>query len=188
MSLDLEAFQKSLNQEAVLEKNGKELLRFAVLLVLSVGVVVVLFSYIIGIVVISGNSMYPELKNGDIAVYNRLRRSDVHEYIQGEIVIIHDPVTQLNYIKRVIANAGDVVTLAPDGMVLVNGVSLDEPYVGQLKTTRQDLAFPYIVPPNGVFVLGDNRPVSKDSRNSAIGMVLFEQIKGELLFSIRPFM
>lgn len=183
MPLDLKAIKKSISQEKSVQEKGKDIFHFFVCCVIFVTGLVLLFCFVLGVVRISGSSMYPEVKGGDIVIYNRLnQRCD-----NGDIVIIRDEVTQTLYIKRVIAGAGAVVNLTLYGSVTVNGVLMDEAYVGQLKTTAQDLAFPQTVPPGCVFVLGDNRPVSKDSRNSAIGMIPTDEIRGTLLLSMRVF-
>ncbi|GFN33886.1 signal peptidase I [Paenibacillus xylaniclasticus] len=101
---------------------------------------------------------------------------------RGQIVIIKDKAEQRNLVKRVIALPGETVEFR-DGFVYVNGNKLDEPYVkGQ--SFPNGLVTPYTVPSNHVFVMGDNRERSEDSR--AFGAVPYSDIEGRVLFRIWP--
>jgi signal peptidase I len=79
------------------------------------------------------------------------------------------------------------VDISDDGTVIVNGKELDEPYVSEKSLGECDLTLPYQVPDERVFVLGDHRSVSVDSRSSQIGCVADEQIVGKLIFRVWPF-
>ena len=89
-------------------------------------------------------------------------------------------------IKRYIAGPGDWVDIGEDGTVYVNGESLDEPYLANKAFGECNLELPYQVPESRIFVMGDNRSVSVDSRNTAVGCVAEEQIVGKVLLRIWP--
>ena len=129
---------------------------------------------------VSGSSMGDTLASGDIVV--TMRTEDVH---RGDLVVFSIGNGKL-LIKRVVAEAGDEIDILEDGTVTVNGEALDEPYVMNKTRGEYDIDLPYVVPEGRVFVLGDNRSVSVDSRNSAIGCVAGEQIIGKAAFKIWP--
>ena len=88
--------------------------------------------------------------------------------------------------KRVIANSGDWVDIDLDGNVYVNNKLIDEPYLDEKSYGEPNIDFPYQVPDERVFVLGDTRSVSVDSRHTSIGCVTSEQIVGKIVFRIWP--
>ena len=89
-------------------------------------------------------------------------------------------------VKRVIAEAGDWVNIAEDGTVSVNDEKLDEPYITDKAFGDTNIEFPYQVPEAKIFVMGDNRSTSMDSRNSVVGCIAEEQIVGKLVFRLWP--
>ena len=90
-------------------------------------------------------------------------------------------------IKRVIGIPGDWIEMDMDGTVYLNGEKLDEPYAEQLSVGECDLEFPFQVPQEQYFVLGDMRESSIDSRNTLIGCVEYDQVVGKVFFRIWPF-
>ena len=90
-------------------------------------------------------------------------------------------------VKRVIANTGDWVDIDEDGYVYVNGEKLDEPYLEDRAFGETDIKLPYQVPDKRIFVMGDNRSVSVDSRNTSVGCVAEEQIVGKIVYCVWPF-
>ena len=128
---------------------------------------------------ISGTSMTETLWNGDIVV--ALSGSD---YATGEVVAFYYNTNIL--VKRVIATAGDWVDMDKDGNVYVNNVLLEEPYVTDKALGICDITFPYQVPEGRIFVLGDHRATSVDSRSSTIGSVSEEFLVGKILFRVWP--
>lgn len=144
----------------------------------------ILFTFLFRLVGVSGQSMEPTLHNGDWlavrAVNTKINR--------GDIVVVTQP-NRLNepIIKRVIAVAGDTVDINFfTGEVTVNGVVTDEPYIAEKTVRSFDTSFPLTVPQNCVFVMGDNRNHSLDSRSSVIGFIDTRYILGVAEFRLIP--
>jgi signal peptidase I len=128
---------------------------------------------------ITGTSMTNTLQDGDIAVV--LKGS---KYETGDVVAFYYNNSVL--VKRVIGYAGDWIDIDEDGNVFVNGEQLDEPYVTEKALGDCDLEFPYQVPDNRIFVLGDHRATSTDSRSSALGCIDTDLVIGKLLVRVWP--
>ena len=129
---------------------------------------------------IEGTSMEPTLVSGDIVLLTKttnLGRGDICGFAWNNKILI----------KRVIGIPGDWIEIDTDGTVYRNGEKLDEPYAQQIAFGECDLEFPFQVPPEEYFVLGDMRESSIDSRNTLIGGVENEQIIGKIFFRIWPF-
>jgi signal peptidase I len=129
---------------------------------------------------IYGTSMTPTLEDGEIVILNKGAKTST-----GDIVAFY--YNNKILVKRVIANAGDWVEIDEEGTVSVNGQVLEEPYVTEKALGECDIEFPYQVPEERVFVLGDHRSVSVDSRSAQVGCVAQEQIVGKLVFRVWPF-
>ena len=128
---------------------------------------------------VSGSNMDPALTNGDTIVAAREKA-----FHRGDIVVFHYDSKVL--VKRVIALGGDTVSISSDGTVSVNGAVLDEPYVSSKSLGQCDIQFPYTVPANHLFVLGDDRASSLDSRVGMIVPVGMEQVVGKAVFRLLP--
>lgn len=136
-----------------------------------------LFHYAIGFATVSGDSMNPVLYEHECVVYNRVDDS----YRRGDVISMRVPSGE-HYVKRVIALAGDEVDLR-DGRVYVNGAPLDDPWAtGPTLEETGAVVYPYLVREGNVFVLGDNRGVSMDSR--AFGEVNARQIEGKIVLRL----
>ena len=128
---------------------------------------------------IYGTSMTPALDNGQIVVSvktGELEPGDVVAFYYNNKILI----------KRVICGSGDWVDIQHDGTVLVNGQVLDEPYLTEKALGTCDIELPYQVPDGRVFVMGDHRETSVDSRSTSVGCVAQEQIVGRIFFRVWP--
>jgi len=156
-------------------------------LITSLITVVILFTFLFRIVNVSGPSMLPNLKSGDRVVLS----SYFYTPHQDDVVVItHTAELNEPIIKRIIALENQVVSIDfHTGVVSVDGVALDESaYIKNgITTQHSDYSFPLTVPKGHVFVLGDNRPVSNDSRFSEIGMIDERYILGKAQFIVFPF-
>ena len=141
---------------------------------------VLIATLVLPVLQIEGTSMEPTLVNGDIVLLTNTTNFD-----RGELCGFSWNNKLL--IKRVIGIPGDWIEIDTDGTVYLNGEKLDEPYAEQLAMGECDLEFPYQVPQEQYFVLGDMRETSIDSRNTLIGCVEKDQIVGKVFFRIWPF-
>ena len=149
-------------------------LRFMIEFVVAIVVVLLVFTTVIGFSRVDGVSMNPTLQDSQRIVYLRIG----NEYEVGDIVAIRMPNGD-RYVKRVIALEGDSVELK-DGAVYVNGKKLQESYIqGETLPENDRVKYPYIVEKDAVFVLGDNREESIDSRE--FGAVIKKNVKGRIL-------
>ncbi len=128
---------------------------------------------------IYGQSMNETLKSGELVL--SLKGSS---FETGDVIAFYYNNNVL--VKRVIANSGDWVDIDLDGNVYVNQELIDEPYIKQKSYGEPNIDFPYQVPEERIFVLGDNRAVSVDSRSTSVGCVSSEQIVGKIIFRIWP--
>lgn len=154
-------------------------------LVFALIICIIVFVFIFRIVDVSGDSMNPTLLNGD-----KLIVSDVfYKPKQGDIVIFRkDEYKAEALVKRVIATEGQTIEIDFDrGRVYVDGELLDEPYIAEPTHNQLDFQGPQTVPEGCVFVMGDNRNASSDSRRAQIGMVDERLIVGKVLLRVFPF-
>lgn len=142
---------------------------------LLLAVVSLLFRFVIGFSIVRGSSMESTLYNGEVVMYLRL-----HSKCRiGDVVSVRTPSGQY-YVKRVIAAGGDTIEIR-ENQVYVNDEPLDEPYVvGESKPQAGAVRYPVTLEEGQIFVMGDNREESVDSRT--FGVVGERQIKGKLLF------
>ena len=151
---------------------------FSIVVVAAAAVLVAVL--VLPILQISGNSMTDTLQDQDIVV--ALRGSNCET---GDVVAFY--FNNKILVKRVIARSGQWVNIDNAGNVFVDGVMLDEPYVADKALGDCNIKLPYQVPESRVFVMGDHRSVSIDSRNTTVGCIAEEQIVGKLLFCAWPF-
>lgn len=128
---------------------------------------------------IYGSSMVPTLTDGQIVLSLKTDKLET-----GQVVAFY--YNNKILVKRVIAQPGDWVNIDAEGNVYVNGAVLEEPYVSDKALGECDIGLPYQVPENRVFVMGDHRSTSIDSRNTAVGCITEDQIVGRLVLCLWP--
>ena len=163
---------------------------FDIVSILATAIVAVAIAFLfafrtIGVV---GNSMYPTLNWGDRIILT----ASHFEPKNGDIVVTCQPpktdAIPTTLVKRVIATEGQTVDIDfSAGVVYVDGVALDEPYTASPTNNREDFSGPMTVPEGYVFVMGDNRNNSTDSRSNLVGLIREEYIMGKALFRVKPF-
>lgn len=153
-------------------------------LVFAVAIVVILLTFFVRLVDVSGTSMKQTLQNNDKVVVSNF----FYQPKQGDIVVIsHGAEYAEPIIKRVIATEGQSLSIDFDTeKIIVDGVELKENYI-QGHTHKEDGEIPKVIPEGKVFVLGDNRGVSMDSRSKAIGLIDVTDIIGKAEVVVFPF-
>ncbi|MCI9680495.1 MAG: signal peptidase I [Lachnospiraceae bacterium] len=142
-------------------------------------VAVLIATLLMPVLQINGASMNPALYDGDVVA--TVKAADVK---QGDVVAFY--YNNKILVKRVIAMPGEWVDIDKEGNVYVNDILLDEPYLAERDVGECDIKLPYQVPDNRIFVMGDHRSVSVDSRSTAVGCVSEEQLIGKLVFRVWP--
>ena len=150
----------------------------------SMVIIFVIFTFICRPTSVIGDSMLPTLQNGNWLITTR---KPAYEY--GDIVIITQPnIHNEPLIKRVIATEGQSIDINfVSGQVFVDGKELNEPYINEITHSSSDVTFPVKVPEGCVFVMGDNRNRSSDSRGSGVGFIDTRYILGKAQFRVLPF-
>ncbi|MDL2324437.1 signal peptidase I [Ruminococcaceae bacterium OttesenSCG-928-A16] len=154
-------------------------------IVFALTIVLIILLFLVRTVRVDGTSMVPTLENGD----QLIARSILYEPQRGDVVVIDGYIEfGAPLVKRVIGTEGDVVDIDfEQGQVFVNGQLLTEPYISAPTTRSFDVTFPVTVPEGHLFLMGDNRPNSKDSRDSDIGMIDKRDVLGKVVFRLVPF-
>ena len=151
------------------------------ILIVVAAIAVLVAVLLLPILRIYGTSMHGTLDSGDLVVSvknSKFKTGDIIAFYYNNNILV----------KRVIGNSGDWVDVDLDGNVFVNQKQIDEPYL-EAKSYGEDntnIDLPYQVPEDKIFVMGDNRSVSIDSRNSSIGCVSSEQVVGKIVFRVWP--
>lgn len=131
------------------------------------------------IINIRGGSMSPTLEEKSLALAlktDELSRGDICVFYSGSNILC----------KRIIALGGEVIDIDENGVVYIDNVPLDEPYLTATDLGDANINFPYLVPEHTYFVMGDNRSISIDSRNTEIGCVSESQMIGKTVFVFWP--
>lgn len=162
------------------QRRYQNVLKSTVYTLITVAAVAVLVATLwLPVLQIYGSSMTPTLQDGEIIFSvktTQMNRGDIVAFYYNNKILV----------KRVIANPGEWVDIAEDGTVFVNGEELMEPYVVEKSFGDADVEFPYQVPDGKIFVMGDHRATSADSRHTAVGCVAPEQIVGRIALRIWP--
>lgn len=175
----LSQMEAALEQERYASRYRRALRGTLSALVTAAAIAVLVATLMLPVLRIYGGSMTPTLEDGDVVASVRagqFRRGDVVAFYYNNKILI----------KRVIALPGEWVDIDESGAVSVDGQTLDEPYVSERALGGCDIALPYQVPEGRLFVMGDHRDVSVDSRSAAVGCVSEEQIVGRLVLRIWP--
>ncbi len=148
-------------------------------LITAAAISILIATFLMPVFRIYGSSMTPTLAEGELAV--AVRTESLHP---GDLIAFY--YNNKILVKRVIASQGQWVDIDEEGNVYVDGELLDEPYINEKSLGECDIELPYQVPDERIFVMGDHRSVSVDSRTRAIGSIAQEQIAGKLVFIIWP--
>lgn len=175
----VEELERELKRVRYKDAYGKTLRSTVYALITVAAIAVLVATLLLPVLQIYGSSMTPTLEDGEIVISlkgSEFGKHDVVAFYYNNKILV----------KRVIARAGEWVDIDEGGNVTVNGEPLDEPYVQDKALGECDIELPYQVPEGRLFVMGDHRSVSVDSRSSAVGCVAEEQIVGKLVFRIWP--
>ena len=180
LTVSAEQWESTLNKQRY-RKNFASTMKNTVYALITVAAIAVLVAVLLlPVLRIYGTSMSPTLDEGNYVLSvkgSNFETGDVIAFYYNNKILI----------KRVIAQPGEWVDIAEDGTVYVNNVKIDEPYVTDLAFGECDIELPYQVPESRIFVMGDHRDVSVDSRSTTIGCVAEEQIVGKIVFCIWPY-
>ncbi len=166
------------------KKAGSEALDWLQCIVSALIAAILLFTFVARTITVVGSSMVPTLEEGNLLIVSKL----FYQPKYGDIVVLRkasfmtDPI-----VKRVIATEGQTVDIDfQEGVVYVDGVALDEPYVNSLTLEPEDFTEPVTVPEGHIFVMGDNRNRSTDSRSARLGCVDTRYILGRAVLRLTP--
>lgn len=188
---ELETEQELEETDVDEESNGTDSLEntvydWARCLVSAVVAVVLIFTFCFRMVGVSGGSMQNTLYTGDRVV---MLNSILCDFEQGDIVVVnaYNATLDETIIKRIVAVGGQTVDIDFNtGIVYVDGIALDEPYVKEPTFTTGGTEFPLTLAPDEVFVMGDNRNGSTDSRSTMLGPVKVDYLQGKAVFLLLP--
>ena len=179
-NLSVEQLETELHRERHRRNYRSTLLSTVSALVIVASIAVLVSMLWLPVLQVVGESMTPALYEGDIILSpkgSKFQKGDVIAFYYNNKILV----------KRVIANAGEWVNIDADGNVFINDVPLDEPYISEKAFGDCNITLPYQVPDGKIFVMGDHRATSSDSRNTAVGCVAQEQIVGRVMLRVWPF-
>ncbi len=173
--------KKRIHEEKLMTKS-RAIWGWVISIVAAVVIALLVRTFLFEIIMVDGDSMYPTLLNDEkLAVEKVSRYFGLPKH--GDIIIVHYPDREGTYVKRVMGLPGDVIEVK-DSIVYVNGQAMSEPYINSAEPYRDMEAI--TVPEDSVFVMGDNRANSLDSRTEYIGAIAQDQIVGHAMYVIWP--
>lgn len=175
----LEQLQKELRRETYRRNYGKALRGTVYSLIIVAAIAVLVATLLLPVLQIYGTSMAPSLDDGDIVVSLKganFNRGDIVAFYYNNKILI----------KRVIALPGEWIDIDEQGTVWIDGVLFEEPYLAEKAKGECDIELPFQVPEARLFLMGDHRTVSVDSRSTSVGCVAEEQIVGKIVYRIWP--
>ena len=156
-------------------------------------VLALLLRNVMGTVLVKGSSMEPNFYHGDFVFINKLSTS-LGSPQKGDVVICRLEDEKKNIIKRVIGLPGDVIDFREtDGgedtsyALYINDELVQEDYIKEAMDSRGTMEYPFTVPENSYFVMGDNRNASSDSRRQSVGAIEKQDLLGKVIFRLYPF-
>ena len=176
---DLDAIQDEMRRSKNQSKYHQALKSTAGTIVVVAAIAVLVASIFLPVLRVTGTSMQPNFAPGNVLVAVKTK-----DYVPGDVCSFY--YNNKLIIKRVIATGGDVLEIDEDGRVSVNGLVLDESYVRTYDLGLCDIDFPYTVPAEQLFVMGDNRASSVDSRVQAFGCISKEELMGKVVLRVWP--
>ena len=180
-TLDVPRYQQAPPMQPQPKKKKKKWpIVVAIIAVIVAAAAVIISMLFLPVLRVTGTSMTPTLHDDELVVCRKLG-----SFQKGDIVAFY--YNNKILLKRVIATAGDVVDIKEDGTVIVNGKTLNEPYVDGKALGECDIELPYQVPDERIFVMGDHRSTSVDSRTKRIGCIAEEAVLGKVSLRIYPF-
>ncbi len=168
----IESLREELAREEAKHSFRRTLWNIAGILVVVAAISALMATRLFVLIKINGDSMKPTLEDGEIVFIRQtkdIEKGDIVGFYYGGRILL----------KRAIGSAGDDIDIDQDGTVYVNGEKIDEPYLDKKDLGKCEVDFPYQVPEGMIFVLGDNRAISIDSRIKSIGCVEKDQIVGK---------
>ncbi|MBR2512257.1 MAG: signal peptidase I [Firmicutes bacterium] len=176
---ETEEIRKAYEQVSYTRRLRRSVVSTVNILIVVAAIAVIVATLLLPILRIYGDSMRDTLDNGDLVVSVKGASFDT-----GDVIAFYYNNNIL--VKRVIAGPGQWVDIDADGNVYVDQQAVEEPYLKEKAYGDPDIMFPYQVPDDRFFVMGDNRAVSVDSRNTSVGCVSTEQIVGKIILRIWP--
>lgn len=175
----LEEIQNEMRRARSQSKYHQALKSTAGTIVVVAAIAVLVASIFLPVLRVTGSAMQPSFAPGNVLVAFKTR-----DYLPGDVCSFY--YNNKLIIKRVIATGGDMLEIDEDGRVSVNGLVLDESYVQHYDLGMCDIEFPYRVPDEQLFVMGDNRASSVDSRVQAFGCISPEELMGKIVLRVWP--
>ena len=176
---DLDAIQKEMQRSKSQTKYHQALKSTVGTIVVVAAIAVLVASIFLPVLRVTGTSMQPNFSPGNVLVAMKTK-----DYVPGDVCSFY--YNNKLIIKRVIATGGDILEIDEDGRVSVNGLVMDESYVQNYDLGLCDIEFPFQVPSEQLFVMGDNRASSVDSRVQAFGCISKEELMGKIVLRVWP--